>query len=75
MSKVVGITTPNEIWIFEYLKHTSKPNTKMDVGGNGEQAALLYNFGLTFKWYLQGHGCVKKVLKLFCPGGKKVCTN
>jgi hypothetical protein len=49
MSKVVGITTPNEIWIFEYLKHTSKPNTKMDVGGNGEQAALLYNFGLTFK--------------------------
>jgi hypothetical protein len=49
MSTVAGITTPNEVWIFEYLKHTSKPNAKMDVGGNGEQTAVLYNFGLTFK--------------------------
>lgn len=31
----------------EYLKSAPKPNTKMDVGGNGEVTAE-YNFGLTF---------------------------
>jgi hypothetical protein len=35
--------------MLEYLKSTRKPNTKMDVGGNGEETAELYHFGLTFK--------------------------